>query len=254
VLAGAGGLRLLKQDAGTKFVDVTAQTKLPASVLNAHYEGTWGADIDSDGDLDIVVSSENQPPTVLRNNGDGTFVEIHPFAGVVGLRDFVWADIDGDGDPDAALVDNVDSNKVGHHLHIFSNERSGQFQQRPLPSELTTVEAIGTADINQDSVLDIIALQDNGSIVAISDVDEVRWNVSQIASLDNAAQYVNRDIHLAVVDLDNNGANDLVLTFGKSNNSNDSDGAVAWLGDKDGKLRLLPNQSILGTDVDLWSR
>ena len=249
VLAGAGGLRLLKQDAGTKFVDVTAQTKLPASVLNAHYEGTWAADIDSDGDLDIVVSSENQPPTVLRNNGDGTFIEIHPFAGVVGVRDFVWADIDGDGDPDAALVDNGDSNKVGHHLHIFSNERSGQFQERPLPTDLTTVEAIGTADINQDSVLDLIALQDNGSIVGISDVDEVRWNVFQIASLDNAAQYANRNVHLAVVDLDNNGANDLLLTFGKSNNSTDSDGAVAWLGEKDGKLRLLPNESILGTDV-----
>ena len=249
VLAGAGGLRLLKQDANTKFVDVTAQTKLPASVLNAHYEGTWAADIDSDGDLDIVVSSENQPPTVLRNNGDGTFIEIHPFAGVVGVRDFVWADIDGDGDPDAALVDNGDSNKVGHHLHIFSNERSGQFQERQLPAELTTVEAIGTADINQDSVLDLIALQDNGSIVGISDVDEVRWNVFQIASLDNAAQYANRNVHLAVVDLDNNGANDLLLTFGKSNNSTDSDGAVAWLGEKDGKLRLLPNQSILGTDV-----
>jgi hypothetical protein len=32
----------------------TAQTKLPPSVLNARYEGTWAADIDADGDLDIV--------------------------------------------------------------------------------------------------------------------------------------------------------------------------------------------------------
>lgn len=249
VLAGAGGLRLLKQDVGTKFVDVTAQTKLPTSVLNARYEGTWAADIDADGDLDIVVSSENQPPTVLRNNGDGTFVEIHPFAGVVGLRDFVWADIDGDGDPDAALVDNDDSNKVGHHLHIFSNERSGQFRERLLPSELSTVRAIGTADTNQDGVLDLIALQDNGSIVGISDVDEERWNVSQIASLDNAAQYASRDVHLKVIDLDNNGANDLLLSFGQSIDSKDSEEALAWLGDKDGKLKVLPNQSILGTDV-----
>jgi tetratricopeptide (TPR) repeat protein len=239
VLAGAGGLRLLKQDAGTKFVDVTGQTKLPASLLSARYEGTWAADIDADGDLDIAVSSENQPPTILRNNGDGTFLELHPFAGIVGLRDFVWADIDGDGDPDAALID------IGHHLHFFSNERSGQFQERPLPSELTTVRAIGTADANQDSVLDLIALQDNGAILGISDIDEGRWNVSRIASLDNAAQYANRDVHLAVLELDNNGANDLLLTF----NSKDNVGAVAWLGDKDGKLNLLPNQAVLGTDV-----
>ena len=124
VLAGAGGVRLLKQESANKFTDVTAQTKLPATILTASYTGAWAADIDLDGDLDIVLGAEKALPAVLRNNGDGSFAEIHPFAGVSGLRGFVWADIDADGDPDAALID--DQGK----LRFFTNERSGQFKER----------------------------------------------------------------------------------------------------------------------------
>jgi len=37
VLAGAGGVRLFRQDTPSAFTDVTIQTKLPKSVINAHY-------------------------------------------------------------------------------------------------------------------------------------------------------------------------------------------------------------------------
>ena len=43
---------------GKKFTDVTAQTKLPASVLNASYTGAWAVDIEADGDLDIVLGAQ----------------------------------------------------------------------------------------------------------------------------------------------------------------------------------------------------
>src|SRR6185503_3225389 len=46
VLAGAGGVRLLKQETANKFTDVTAQTKLPATILTAKYTGAWAADVD----------------------------------------------------------------------------------------------------------------------------------------------------------------------------------------------------------------
>src|SRR4029077_14450146 len=41
VLAGDGGIRLLKQESANKFTDVTAQTKLPATILTANYTGAW---------------------------------------------------------------------------------------------------------------------------------------------------------------------------------------------------------------------
>ena len=125
VLAGAGGVRLLRQDSPTAFTDVTAQAKLPKAVTNARYTGAWAVDIEADGDLDIVLGAEAGTPIVLRNNGDGTFLPIHPFAGISGIAGFAWADLDGDGNPDAAIIDGAG------RLHVFMNLRQGQFQRAP---------------------------------------------------------------------------------------------------------------------------
>jgi hypothetical protein len=231
VLAGAGGVRLLKQESADKFSDVTAQTKLNASILNASYTGARPADIDADGDLDIVLGVESVQPPVLRNNGDGSFTEIQPFQGVSGLRGFVWADIDGDGDPDAALIDGQ------WKLHVFTNERSGQFNKRVSPN-LTLVSAISVADFNNDSVLDLIVLQANGTISRLSDKDEGQaWETADIAKLDNAANPLEGTYRLRVLDVDNNGGNDLLLT--ESSNSPAAEPvarALLWLSDEQGKL------------------
>ena len=85
VLAGAGGIRLMRQDAPEKFSDVTANTKLPKNVVNGSYTGAWAVDIEADGDLDIVLGKKDGPPQVLRNNGDDTFTVIQPFPGVSGV-------------------------------------------------------------------------------------------------------------------------------------------------------------------------
>ena len=151
VLAGTNGVRLMRQDSPTAFTDVTAQTKLPTAVLNASYSGAWAADIEADGDLDVVLGSPASAPTVLRNNGDSSFLEVHPFNAISGLQGFAWADLDADGDPDAALIDG------GGKLHVFSNERQGQFRERSLPESLP-VRAISVADINSDGVLDLLWL------------------------------------------------------------------------------------------------
>ena len=135
VLAGAGGVRLFAQDSPSSFRDVTAQTKLPKSVVNAPYTGAWAVDIEADGDLDIVLGASTGVPTVLRNNGDGTFLAIHPFTGVSGMRGFAWADLDGDGNPDAAIIDGTGN------LHVFMNERQGQFRERSLPANFPMVKA-----------------------------------------------------------------------------------------------------------------
>jgi hypothetical protein len=80
----------MRQDDANRFTDVTALAKLPATITSTKYTGAWTADIEADGDLDIVLGTEQGQPTVLRNNGDQTFLEMHPFEGVSGVRGFAW--------------------------------------------------------------------------------------------------------------------------------------------------------------------
>ncbi len=204
VLAGAGGVHLLRQDSPAAFVDVTARTTLPKYVLNASYTGAWAVDIEADGDLDIVLAAKTGEPTVLRNNGDNTFTVIHPFTGVSGLLQFAWADLDGDGDPDAALMDG------SGRLRVFTNERLGQFAEPPLPAGFGSVKAIAAADVNNDSVLDLLVVQSSGSIVRLSDKNEQNWEAAEIGHVANPGLLAG-DVRLRVADLDNNGSLDLIL-------------------------------------------
>ena len=235
VLAGAGGLRLLKQETPDKFSDVTAETKLPPDVINASYTAAWPADIDADGDLDIVLGTQDRRPEVLRNNGDGSFSQTQVFASISGLSAFAWADIDGDGDPDAALIDG------SRKLHVFINERSGQFKERQPPAWLAPLKTLTVADLNQDGVLDLVVVQDDGYIVSLSDRDE-DWQVQKILRFETAP-YGQRDWHLAVLDLDNNGANDLLLTFSESPPGKNVYGSLIWLCDAENKFNSLMDKN-----------
>jgi Tfp pilus assembly protein PilF len=237
VLAGAGGVRLMRQDNPKLFTDVTAQAKLPLAVTRASYTGAWAVDIEADGDLDIVLGAKEGLPLVLRNNGDGTFTAIHPFAGVSGLRAFAWADFDGDGNPDAALVDGAG------HLHVFHNERQAQFRELPLSANLPLVKALNVADVDDDGVLDLLAVQADGAIVRISDEHEGQvLNVAEIARVPAGAgvpDYLSGEVRLGVADLDNNGALDLFLTPASLDASRQTFGGLVWLADEKGKFVLL---------------
>jgi hypothetical protein len=179
-LAGEGGFRLYRQESPTAFIDVTGQTKLPAPVMDAPYAGAWAADIEADGDLDILLAARDGAPTVLRNNGDATFAEQHPFEGVNALRDFAWADLDGDGDPDAALLD------ARGQLAVFTNERTGQFRRRATPQNLSAV-ALGVADVNRDGQFDLLLLGADDVLRRLSDKGEgADWDSAEVARLEGA--------------------------------------------------------------------
>ena len=245
VLAGAAGVRLFRQDSPSAFTEVTAQTKLPKSVISARYTGAWAVDIEADGDLDIVLGASEGSPLVLRNNGDSTFTEIHPFAVVSGLRGFASADLDGDGNPDASIIDG------SGRLHIFINERSGQFRERALPASLPLLRAITVADADADGVLDLLAVQADGAIVRISNKNEATWDIAEIARVPNAANYLANDVRLRVTDLDNNGALDLLLSPTAPVPANDTANPLVWLGDENGKFALLSRPIALGAVLDI---
>ncbi|MGB6725186.1 MAG: FG-GAP-like repeat-containing protein [Terracidiphilus sp.] len=230
VLAGAGGLRFMRQDEPAKFTDVTGQTKLPKEILSARYTGGWAVDIEADGDLDIVMGAASGLPTVLRNNGDGTFKPIHPFAAITGIRQFVWADLNGDGNPDASLIDGAG------HLHVFINQRLGNFVELALPESFNDVKAIAAADANHDGVLDLLAVQSSGSIVRLSNINGA-WQAGDIAQVPDASHALAGEVRLHAADLDNNGAFDLLLANVDARHT--IPGALIWLADENEHFTFL---------------
>jgi Tfp pilus assembly protein PilF len=235
VVESRNGLRFLQQESLNAFTDVTARTGLPEQVLKRGYVSAGVMDFDLDGDLDVWLSPDalknktRTTPIVLRNKGDGTFDVAEPFriayndeGGLdpdgkpiaVWQTDLVNADLDGDGDPDAAMLGDSYS-QSGWRLRVFSNERLGQFRERQTPKEIGDIRAINAADLNGDGKMDLVAVSSSGQIFRLSDKDDGKaWDFKEIAALnkrDKNAQISPGKQRLLIADLDNNGALDLIV-------------------------------------------
>jgi hypothetical protein len=232
VLLGAGGLRFFRQDSPNAFTDVTAQTKLRAQPPGIVYTDAWAADFEADGDMDILVTSQEGATTELRNNGDGTFTESKLFEEPIRLRDFVWADMDADGDADAVLLN---SNKI----QVYTNERGGQFRRRDVPANIGSVITISVADINNDGVLDLLLLQSDGVIYRLSDKAEGQdWETAEVARVPGAPDYMEGRFNLSAADLDNNGSIDIKLSvLGPPDRVSSPPNNLVWLSDSGGNFK-----------------
>ncbi len=206
VFAGSRGVSIFLQNDLNHFTDITARTRLPVNVIKGAYSGVWAFDVDLDGDLDIVLGVNDGEPVVLRNNGDNTFAIVRPFPGVSGLTAFASADIDGDGDPDVAMIGG------DGRLYVFGNERLGQFRPRPLPSGLDgRFLAVVAADINNDGAIDFVLLRNDGSVIRLSDRNQGSdWDVANVVRANPGGSPT-----LLVADFDNNGSPDLLVGDGQ---------------------------------------
>jgi len=110
------------------------------------------ADIDNDGDQDLVLGNEFQQNSILFNLGSGDFV-----AGNSGFtnalndtEDIGLGDFDSDGDVDVIFI-----NQGGFGHEYYKNDGNGNFSIAGfLPA--TNGGAIAIGDINNDNFLDII--------------------------------------------------------------------------------------------------
>ncbi len=240
-LAGTGGLCLLRQSGDGQFTDVTAAAKLPTAALRTAADAIWPADIDTDGDLDLVIAAHSGRPFVLRNNGDGTFTPRDLFGTVSGARGFVWADLDGEGVPDAAFLDEAGS------VHVFLNLRGGSFRTETLPTGSGPTVAIAAATAADSSLFDLLVLKRDGSITRVSrgTADET-WKATALARVEPPSGLEPGAARLLTADLDNNGAADLIVAGPTS--------ARILLATSDGSYKALPTTLPLGvqaaTDLD----
>jgi len=184
-----GGSRLFRNDlnqGSLHFTDVTAESRITASLTGGYGMGAAVADVDNDGCVDLYLTyyGRNQ---LWRNNCDGTFTDISKRAGV---DDEGWSvsasffDYDNDGWPDLY---------VGHYLkydasagmpclglsgrpdyclpsaypvepgRLYHNNRNGTFTDvtaRAGITEFGPTLGVAAADFNNDGWIDVYVAND----------------------------------------------------------------------------------------------
>ena len=92
---------LYRNEGGLRFTDVTAASGLRTDSLQSL--GTTFADVDGDGDLDLLIGTLGGPITLWTNDGSGKFTDATATSGLTGgyaATGFTLADVDRDGDLD----------------------------------------------------------------------------------------------------------------------------------------------------------
>jgi hypothetical protein len=113
-LARTEGPNALYRNLGDwRFEDIAAQAGVAAT--DRHSSGAAFADIEGDGDLDLVLLATRGPNAVFVNDGTGHFAEHHADIGIdprgKGGTTVAMADVDGDGDLDLYIA-----NYKAYHL------------------------------------------------------------------------------------------------------------------------------------------
>jgi len=200
VMVGRNGLSVLRQDSLERFNDATEELNLDDALSNASYTGVWAADLDLEGDLDLILNNASDGLITLRNNGDGTFERANWFEITPKIHAFTWADLDQDGDPDAALLDAEGT------LTIMYNDRQGRFTPSTLPNQSTSFLDVTISDTNRDGKIELLAVTKTGHIQRIA--------LGSHPSVDVLAEtdFTSPETQLLTGDIDNNGGKDLILT------------------------------------------
>ena len=220
---GGQGVRVFVQQADGSYKDATPKRDGYTEAV----QRVWAADIDMDGDLDLVVAPSRFPPFVFRNNGDGTWKQLHPFTGVTNLSAFAWGDVDGDGDPDAVLVSDG-------RVRVFENRQGGEFREWPKPPALGAVYGVALGDLNADGTLELITIDSKGAVQSTS-LRDGEWKTTQVALWPG----VDPDATILLADLDNNGAIDLVISAGA-----DASATRVWLFDESHAARAFDTPAL----------
>ena len=186
------------------FRDVT-ESHLPTDALGGLSMDAKPADLDADGDLDIVIANEFRPNILLVNDGAGRFTDGSDRlpAAEHDSEDVGIADFDGDGDLDVIVVTEDDQTN-----EFYLNDGSGTFTDAgdrwPVSG---TSNAVVVVDLTGDGAPDIL-VGNNGQNVALVNDGSGQFTDATAERLP-ARDDVTQDLELG--DVDGDGDLDLIV-------------------------------------------
>jgi tetratricopeptide (TPR) repeat protein len=247
--AAAAPNQMWRNNGNGTFTDATAEADLAGEAAGL---GAIAADLDNDRAIDLVLTSWQRPPTILRNPRDGAFQAVQPWstafpAPAIGA---VAVDFNKDGWMDLAFT-----HASAPGVSLWKNLGGTRFERMPLP-ELPWERAwgISVVDFDNDGWLDLAAVGERGAgdLRVLRNIGGDRFvDVSATAS---SAIHLRQPRALIAGDTDGDGDTDLLIT--------QNDGPPVLLRNDGGNRRasvrlsfrgLADNRSGLGTKVEVFA-
>jgi hypothetical protein len=179
-----------------------------------HYTGrspmsVFASDLDGDGDNDLAVANNmSDNIAILINNGDGTFQRAVSYAigQYSGPYSIIANDFDGDGNNDIAVVNMFSSN-----VSILKNNGNGTFQSAVNYPVVNLPVSIFACDFDNDGYKDlaVVNMDDAGTISMLKNNGDGTFQEAI-----NYSVGVGSANSIFASDIDGDGDNDLVATYG----------------------------------------
>ena len=181
-------------------------TNLPYADLQQLSMDAGIADLDQDGDLDILIANEHRPNILLINDGEGNFTnesstripQVNHDSEDIGIADF-----DLDGDPDIIIVSEDDQTN-----ELYLNNGDGTFSDAGdrIPVAGTS-NSVVVVDINTDGAPDVLIGNNGQNNLLINDGQ----GYFRDESLQRFGQFIDVTQDLTIADLDNDGDLDVLV-------------------------------------------
>lgn len=218
-------MRYYKNNGDGTFTDLSEKSRLKDFTGGLNIQQT---DYNNDGWLDIWVLRGawqgqggpfgNQPNSLLRNNGDGTFTDVTIEAGLLSFhptQTAAWADFNNDGWLDLFIGnESIDGQKVMCELYISNQNGTFRNVAKEWGLEITLfVKGVAAGDYNNDGWVDLFLSTMGGQKVLLRnlgfDGNKVSFeNVTKVAGFANETY---RSFPTWFFDYDNDGWLDIFI-------------------------------------------
>lgn len=237
-LCGLEGSSVLYRNlGGWRFEDVTSRAGV--GCVGQTSTAAVFADVDGDGDLDLLVNSMGGPNALLLNDGRGVFKDVTAASGLaskLGSTSMALADVDGDGDLDLYVanygVDSILRSGGRLSFRVVNGRRvaTGRYAKR--------IQIIGDK-IFELGEQDVLYLND-----AAGRFSPVAW--TEGAFLDEEGNPLedgpwDQSLSVLMQDFNGDGAPDIYVC------SDASGPDRFWINDGGGRFRAIPTQAIRTT-------
>jgi len=189
----------------TSFYKDVTTTNLPYKGLQLLSMDAGIADLDQDGDMDILIANEHRPNILLINDGKGKFTNESTRIPQINhdSEDIGFADFDLDGDLDIIVVSEDDKTN-----ELYLNNGNGTFTDAGNRIPVTgTSNSVVIVDINKDGAPDIMIGNNGQNNILINDG---KGNFKD-ESIQRFGKFTDVTQDLTLADIDNDGDQDLLI-------------------------------------------